>query len=124
MSLDEQNRKNARRARMEAEAGDQNAPKAQAAENARMGGGYLAFLSPLLETWVYIEGARMNYRGKLVDFFLGFDGQPTGLVLDPCYRVGDWNETPTTEKQMEGAHVVTWGSVCEIGPQAKNWPTR
>ena len=123
MSVDEAARVKARRARASGDAVDADA--AGRAE-ARAGGGIGGFLLPLVGTWVYIEGARMNYRGVLADLFLGHDGQPTGLVMDPCIRVGDWSDQPNAsyEERMHGPHLVTWGSVIEIGPQMKAWPQK
>jgi len=97
-----------------------------ARETLRAGGGFGAFFGPLLDRWVYVEGARMNYRGVLVDVLYSGDGTPAGLVLDPCYRVGEWDASgPSSqyEQRQEGPHIITWGSVCEVGMQLASWPT-
>jgi len=61
-----------------------------------------AYFSKFIGKEIYIEGARMNYLGKLLGVAQAPDGQPTGLLMSPIQRVGDWSRTgPDHEHVME-----------------------
>lgn len=111
-----------------AASGDPHDEARVSAEETRAGGGLLGYVRSLIGTWTYIEGARMNYRGVVVDVFPGPNGlEPSGILMDPCIRVGEWGDSGPSaqyEERFPGASFVTWGSVCQIGPQPTAWPTR
>lgn len=89
---------------------------------ARTGGGLTEFLSRFLDTWVYIEGARMNLK----EVFTSSYGHTSAIVLDPCLRIGDWGRggpDPQYEMCMTGPCVVTWDSILEMGAMPANWTT-
>jgi hypothetical protein len=119
---DEKARRKAREAMM---TGDTVAMKQDAINEARRGAGLTGFMSEFIDKWIYLEGSRMNYRGVLVDVFSGPDGQPSGLVLNPCIRVGEWGDVPnpTYEERFPGPHVISWAAVIQVGAQPIAWPT-
>lgn len=97
-----------------------------AAEYERAGLTALAHLQGLIGRWVYLEGVKLNYRGVLVGLTRGGDGEPTGLLLDPCSRVGEWQDLPTEqyEETMEGVRLIPYGTLCDVGAQQAHWPQK
>lgn len=77
--------------------------------------------------WIFIEGARMNQRGKLIDIILDGAGQVMTLILEPGYRLGDFNaQGPNAEyeaRNFPGRRMVRWFGVLECGRQPDHWPT-
>lgn len=63
-----------------AKAGDPSAAAAVERDQARYGEGVLGFLDELVGKQIYIEGARINYRGVLQAVLRHGDGTPAGLV--------------------------------------------
>ena len=93
----------------------------------RTAGGVIGVLATFCGQWVYAETWKMNYRGVLKDVTT----EPTGavvLLLDPCYRVGEWQDGPdeATEEKMETtpAHprLMRWEGVAEFGLIQAHWP--
>jgi hypothetical protein len=73
---------------------------------------------------VYIEGARMNYVGKLEQVFAMADGGPGELVLTSLSRVGDWNEQgPRAEYTflMPGTCIVPVNAIDQFGEAPDGW---
>lgn len=88
------------------------------------GRGPLAHLRTLVGSWVYVEGARLNYRGLLKDVMANERGQPEALILEPGYRVGDWGrQGPDSnyEIDMGGPRYVPYATILEIGKQPDAW---
>ena len=78
----------------------------------------------LLGEWIYVEGARMNYRGLFVDLHVSPSGDLLAVVLDPAYRLGWWNK----DKPLDGFHfrisgrcIVPWDFVHAISKQFEHW---
>lgn len=61
--------------------GDPADEAAAAREEVRSQGGLLAFLGALVGKSIFIEGARIDYRGTLLRVLCHPDGYPGGLVL-------------------------------------------
>lgn len=119
---DEKARKKARDAKA---AGDVVGMESAAVHSGRSGAGELGWLLPHLDTWIYVETVKMNYRGVLREVLVDGMNQPSALVMEPCYRVGEWDRSGPTaqyEMLMEGPHAVRYGTVGEIGPMHKSWP--
>lgn len=76
---DEKYRELKRRADASGEPGDE---AAAAREAFRRGRGVLAHLETLIGKSVFIEGVRIDYRGKLISVFYHPDGYPGGLLLE------------------------------------------
>lgn len=83
------------------------------------------FLREHVGQWVYFETVRINYRGLLKEVEIDALGNPTSLILNPCYRIGAWQiESVTSECHMPGERAVRWAGVLEFGTQLPRWPTR
>lgn len=83
----------------------------------------VAFLRAHVGQWIYFETVRINYRGLLRRVCADALGNPTSLIVDPCYRVGVWQiESVTSECHMPGERAIRWDAVLEFGPQLPRWP--
>lgn len=81
-----------------------------------------SLLRDLLGEWIYTEGVRINYRGRLVGLAAGGCGDLT-LVVEPCYRVGVWTmEGLTNEVLMPGRCLLPFGAMIHVGPHPATWP--
>ena len=123
---DEKARKRERDNKAAMGTGDMTGASAVGRDQARAGGGLAGFFRSLIEKWVYVEGCRLNYRGILKEVYIGGDGEPTGCLLDPCIRVGEWGDQPQAqyEETMNGPHVLLKEGIIEMGLQMKAWPQK
>lgn len=100
--------------------GDQQAAAAVERDQARVGEGILGFLDELVGKQVYVEGARINYRGTLVKVLRHGDGTPGGLLMSPCQRVSYFNR-PGPNKDYTYTHtrprLVPWEMVHDVGEE-------
>lgn len=104
-SSDERRREAERAARQ-----DPSDPAAQAAvqvEAARQGLTSHAFVWALLGKQVFIEGARMNYRGELLEVVMGPLGEVGALLLRGSRLVG-FNAAQVTSEIQLGEVLVPW----------------
>ena len=83
----------------------------------------LEYLQALVGHWIYVETAKLNYRGVLLGC------TPEGdLLMSPCFRTGDWGDEPSPqyEERMESGpehpRLVAWGGICELGLMQAHWP--
>ena len=67
--------------------GDPLAAASVQADMARTGRGVSGFLEALVGKNIFVEGIRINLRGRLIEVLYHGDGAPAGLVLSPCQRV-------------------------------------
>ena len=112
--MDEQLRAAQRRAKATGEDVGDMAARAEA----RAGFGLVGYLRESIGEWVYVEGARMNYRGVLTDVFASPAGAPEAVALEPCFRLGWWDKQPKKgyNFKLQGRHVIPWDAVQAIGP--------
>lgn len=113
---DEDRRKKERKARM----GDTQAAAQVEHANARIGEGVHGFLDELIGKQIYIEGARINYRGILRQVLRHGDGMPGALVLQPCQRVSYFNR-PGPDRNYTFTHtqprLVPYEMVHDVGEE-------
>lgn len=113
------------RSRIAAATGEDDGRAARDA--ARAGLGLVARIRTFVGVWVYVEGARMNYRGLLTEVFVEPSGRIEAIMLEPAWRLGWW-ETPEAGPRsgyhfkLEGAAVVPWSAVQGLHEQFKGWP--
>ena len=89
-------------------------------EDARVGAGVVGFLEELVGKQIYVEGARINYRGTLQGILLHGDGTPAGLLMQPCQRISYFNR-PGPDKNYTYTHtkrrLVPWDMVHDVGEE-------
>lgn len=94
------------------------------------GEGRMATFRNYIGKRVYIEGARMNWRGVMVGFYLMPSGDVGELALHPCARIGEWDENgvqkayeevfPTSENNPA---LIPWvGGVTFMALEPLHWP--
>lgn len=99
---------------------DENGKAAR--EQARTGQGLVFELRSMIGTWLYVEGARMNYRGRLSDVVVSPLGEIEALALEPCWRLGWWDSEGPRQGynfKLKGRHLVPWDAVQAVGPSGK-----
>lgn len=115
---DEEKRRKERKAL--ANPDDTAAAAAVERDNARIGDGIFGFLEELLEKKIYVEGARINYRGVLRKVLRHGDGTPAGLVMAPCQRVS-WFQKNGPEAGYTYTHtkprLVPYEMVHDVGEE-------
>lgn len=105
-------------ARLRARRGDDGARVER--DQARMGMGVLGFLDALVGKRIYVEGARINYRGTLVSVIRHGDGTPGGLVMRPCQRVSYFGKQGPNESYTythTNPRLVPWEMVHDVGEE-------
>lgn len=114
---DEDNRKRQREAKVN---GDEIAAAKVERDQARVGAGVIGFLEELVGKQIYVEGARINYRGTLRGVLAHGDGTPAGLLMEPCQRVSYFNR-PGPDKNYAFTHtkprLVPWEMVHDVGEE-------
>ena len=97
-----------------------------AREAARFGFGLAEDVRRFLGLWVYVEGARMNYRGLLREVHVAPDGKVVALVLEPAWRLGWWDTPEGGPRQgyhfkLNGPVIVPWEAVQALHEQFASW---
>ena len=114
--------------KLAADPDDQRSAHKLARLESRIGEGRLAFLRRFCGQFIYLEGARMNYLGTLMDVTGSPSGDPSELLFSRLQRVGDWGrEGPDESRTMElpasedHPQVVPWHSVDQFGLAPGGW---
>ncbi len=77
-----------------------------------------SWLETLIGQVLYIEGIRINYRGKLIRVIWGGDGKPEGLLMEKLERISYMTATGPnagTTYVHDEERLVPWDCVHDIG---------